>query len=198
MSRPVTVPFLILKRFEDCCGDAKNILRSQRSKVLNYSQRYREENTKRGEKWRNRRWADWFHTWKANTEPLVSPTKRLDSARRPGPEPERELVVQPYLPCAATEPSPPACPSCLKTYQRPFPTLQIPKCLLLRSEWSKIFMATFFPESGHGENRAGGRYSVQPWGTSWLDMKKKKRWCLGCKLPNSRLNITHLWAHTPS
>ena len=28
--------------------------------------------------------------------------------------------------------------------------------------------------------------------------EKKKRWCLGCKLPNSRLNITHLWAQTPS
>lgn len=106
MSRPVTVPFLILKRLEVCCGDAKNILRSHRSKFLNYSQRYGEENIKRGEKRRNRRWADWFHTWKANTEPLVLPTKRLDSARRPGPEPERELVVQPYLPCAATQPSP--------------------------------------------------------------------------------------------
>ena len=191
MSRPVTAPFLIL-RLEVFCDNAKNILRSQRFKFLNYSQRYGEENTKRGEKWRNRRWADWFHTWKANTEPLVSPTKRLDSARRPGPEPERELVVQPYLPCAAAQPSPPACPSRLKTYQRPFSMLQIPKWLLLRSKWSKVFMATFFPVSGHAGSRAGGWYSVQPWGTSWLDGDV---WVVSCP-PHDWIQHMHGYAYT--
>lgn len=139
LSKPVTVPFLKKKNSREVrCLDAKNALpslagfRKLRTKIPQLQSELKGKKIhKEVKKLRKRRWADWFHRWKANTELLILPTKRLDwvhwQLRAWAWTP-----VQPYLSWHPLPPSippstPPSCLSCLKTYRRLFSILKGPK-----------------------------------------------------------------------
>lgn len=115
------------------------------SSFLAQSSRWRKETTKRGEKRGNRRGADQFHGWKAQVEPLIVPTKRLDSDHRPIQNPSTDAC--PTLPAQhLLNPSLPSCPEMCQP-PPPFFILRIPEYLSHSAYSSHVFIAAFFPVS---------------------------------------------------
>lgn len=92
------------------------------SRFLDYSQRCGEEKTNASEKWRNKRRAYWFHSWKANTEPVILATKCLDSDHQVQNQSMNLCPTLPTLVSCLALPS--ACPSHTKS----LPYNPIPEC----------------------------------------------------------------------